>query len=146
MTYRNVLLVVHIAAAAAWLGANFVQLALTPQFAKRGGEVAASWFEAASWLGKRYYNVAGGVLAVSGILLVMETPYDFSAGFVAVGIVVIVIGAVMGIAFFAPEGDRLAATAREGGPLASNRYLAFALLDTALVILAITAMVWRWHA
>lgn len=146
MTYRNVLLVVHIAAAAAWLGANFVQLALTPQFAKKGGEAAASWFEATSWLGKRYYNLAGAVLAISGILLVMETPYDFSAGFVAVGIVVIVIGGVMGVAFFAPEGERLAAAAREGGPLASNRYLAFALLDTALVILAITAMVWRWHA
>lgn len=146
MTYRNVLLVVHIAAAAAWLGANFVQLALTPQFAKRGGEVAASWFEATSWLGKRYYNLAGGVLALTGVLLVMETGYEWSAGFVAVGIVVIVIGAVMGVAFFAPEGDRLAAASRDGKPLASSRYLAFALLDTALVIVAISAMVWKWHA
>lgn len=146
MTYRNALLVVHITAAAAWLGANFVQLALTPQFAKRGGEVAASWFEAASWLGKRYYNIAGVVLALTGALLVQETAYDWSAGFVAVGIVVIVIGAVMGVAFFAPEGERLAAASREGTLVASSRYLAFALLDTALVILAISAMVWKWHA
>ncbi|MGN6694357.1 MAG: hypothetical protein ACTHN0_09275 [Aquihabitans sp.] len=146
MTYRNVLLVVHIAAAAAWLGANLVQLALTPQFAKRGGEAAASWFEATSWLGKRYYNLAGIVLALTGILLVQETAYDWSAGFVAVGIVVIVIGAVMGVAFFAPEGDRLAAASRAGEPVASSRYLAFALLDTALVVLAISAMVWKWHA
>lgn len=146
MTYRNVLLLLHIAAAAAWLGANFVQLALTPQFAKRGGEVAASWFEAAAWLGKRYYNLAGGVLALTGVLLVMETGYEWSAGFVAVGITVIVIGAVLGVAFFAPEGDRLAAASRAGEPVASQRYLAVALLDTTLVLVAIAAMVWKWHA
>jgi hypothetical protein len=146
MTYRNLLLVLHIAAAAAWLGANFVQLALTPQFAKRGGEVAASWFDMTSWLGKRYYNLAGGVLALTGVLLVLETGYEWSAGFVAVGIMVIVIGAVLGVAFFAPEGDRLAAASRAGAPVASNRYLAVALVDTSLVVLAIAAMVWKWQA
>ena len=96
--------------------------------------------------GKRYYNLAGAVLALTGIGMVQETGYDWSAGIVAVGIVVIVIGAVMGIAFFAPEGDRLAAASREGRPIASSRYVGFALLDTALVILAITAMVWHWRA
>lgn len=146
MTYRNLLLAVHIAAAAAWLGANFVQLALTPQFAKKGGEITAAWFDAASWLGKRYYSLAGAVLALTGILLVQETAYDWSAGFVAVGITVIVIGAVLGVAFFAPEGERLAAASREGRPVASGRYLGVALLDTALVLAAVCAMVWRWHA
>lgn len=146
MTYRNLLLVLHIASAAGWLGANLVQLVLTPQFARKGGEVAASWFDAASWLGKRYYNIVGIVLALTGILLVQETGYDWSAGFVAVGITVIVIGAVLGITFFAPEGERLAEASRGGGTIAWNRYLAVALVDTSLVLLAIAAMVWKWHA
>jgi hypothetical protein len=146
VTYRNLLLVVHIGCAAAWLGANLVQLVLTPQFAKRGGELAASWFDATGWLAKRYYNVAGILLAVTGILLVQETAYDWSAGFVGVGIAVIAIGAVLGIAFFAKEGDRIASAFRSGGTADATRYLAVATLDTSLVVLAIAAMVWRWRA
>lgn len=145
MAYRNALLVVHIAAAAAWLGANFTQLALTPWFVRRGGEVAAGWFEATSLLAKRYYSAAGAVLAVTGVLLVIESGYEWSAGFIAVGITVIVIGAVLGVAFFGPEGERLVEASRAGTPNA-GRYLQVAVVDTGLVLFAIWAMVSRWQA
>lgn len=146
MAYRNLLLTLHIASAAAWLGANFVQLALTPWFAARGGEAAASWFEGTGLLAKRYYNVAGAVLGVTGVLLVLELGYAWSSGFVAVGITVIVVGAALGIGFFGPEGERLAATARSGGRADPRRYLSVAGLDTVLVLTAILAMVSGWRA
>jgi hypothetical protein len=146
MAYRNLLLVAHIAAASAWLGANLTQLALTPWFVRRGGEVAVAWFQATSLLAKRYYNVAGAVLGLTGVLLVLEVGYEWSAGFIAVGITVIAIGAVTGIAFFGPEGERLTDPQLAGDPAASRRYLAVAGVDTVLVLLAITAMVARWRA
>lgn len=146
MTYRNLLLVVHIAAAAAWLGANLTQLSLTGWFVRRGGEVAAAWFDATGVLAKRYYNLAGMVLALTGVLLVLEIGYAWSSGFIAVGVTVIAIGAALGIRFFAPEGERLAAAARAGGSPDPRRYLSVAALDTALVVLAIVAMVWGWRA
>jgi hypothetical protein len=148
--YRDLLLVVHIASVAAWLGCNFTQLFLGPWFARRGGEVAAAWYDAASRLASRYYNVAGTLLAVSGVLLVLKMEYAWSAGFVGVGITVVIIGGVLGTMFFAPTGKRLADLARDGDDAArrslDRRYLAVACLDTLLVLAAVLAMVKRWNA
>ena len=144
--YRNVLLTVHIASVAAWLGCNATQLFLTPWFAARGGEAAVAWFEATSRLARRYYNVAGVFLVTSGVLLVLKSGYDWSAGFVAVGITVVVIGAVLGVVFFAPDGDRMASAQRLGGPVAVRRYLLGVCLDSAFVLTAVLAMVAKWRA
>ena len=144
--YRNVLLALHIAGAAGWLGCNFTQLFLTPWFAGRGGEVAASWFEATSRLARRYYNVVGAVLTISGILLVIESGYEWSAGFIAVGFTVVIVGAVLGITYFGPDGDRSAAAVRAGEPVDVRRYLTMVAIDTTLVLTAVLAMVDRWQA
>ncbi len=58
----------------------------------------------------------------------------------------IAVGAVLGIAFFAKEGDRIAEAFRSGGHADASRYLAVAALDTCLVLLAVASMVWRWRA
>ena len=146
MTYRNLLLVVHIGCAGAWLGANLTQLVLTPWFVRRGGEVTAAWFEGTELLAKRYYNVAGILLALTGVLLVQEIGYGWGSGFIAVGVVVIAIGATLGIAFFGPEGGRLAGAAASGERPDARRYLTVAAVDTALVLLAIFTMVSGWRA
>lgn len=143
---RNVLLALHIAAVAAWLGCNLTQLFLTPWFAGRGGEAAATWFEATSRLAKRYYNAAGAVLVTTGVLLVLKAGYDWSAGFIAVGFTVVIVGAVLGITFFGPDGDRMAATQRSGGAPDVRRYLVMVCVDTTFVATAVLAMVARWRA
>ncbi|MEZ5138712.1 MAG: hypothetical protein R2702_14035 [Acidimicrobiales bacterium] len=145
MAYRNLLLLVHVASAAAWLGANLVQLVLTPWFVAREA-AAGAWFEATGFLARRYYNVAGIVLGVTGVLLVLEVGYAWSSGFIAVGIGVIAIGAVLGIRFFHPEAERLAAAAGRGERPDARRYLQVALLDTVLVLTAVLAMVSGWRA
>ncbi len=148
--YRDILLALHIASVAAWLGCNFTQLFLGPWFSRRGGEVAATWYEATARLASRYYNVAGTVLAITGVLLVLKVDYAWSAGFVGVGITVVVIGGVLGTAFFAPTGKRLAELTREGDDAArkklDRRYVAVACLDSMLVLITVLAMVKRWHA
>lgn len=148
--YRELLLVVHIASVAAWLGANFVQLFLGPWFTRRGGEAAIAWHEAATRLTSRYYNVAGAVLVLSGVLLVLELDHAWSAGFVGVGITVVIIGAALGILFFGPTARRLADAEREVDAAERRRlgrmYVALACVDTLLVLLAVLAMVKRWNA
>jgi hypothetical protein len=148
--YRDTLLVVHLASVAAWLGANFVQLFLAPWFAKRPVAEHAAWVDASRLLGQRYYNVAGAVIGVSGVLLVVETSYNFSAGFVAVGIAVIVIGALLGIFAFTRLAERQAEALRNGDPATAgalgNRIAALAVLDTALVVTAVVTMVAKWQA
>lgn len=144
--YRNLILTLHIAAASGWLGCNLTQLFLTPWFARRTGEAATAWFEATAVLARRYYNVVGAVLVVTGILLVLHTGYEFSSGFVGVGFAMAIFGGAMGALFFAPDGDRLAAASRSGARPSIRRYVLGVCLDTTLVLLTVLAMVSRWRA
>jgi hypothetical protein len=147
---RTLLLAVHIAGVAAWLGANFVQLVLSPRFARGPADVAAAWTRQTIWLGERYYNVVGALIAISGVLLVLDGDWSWSAGFVWVGISVVVIGGVLGVGFFGPLAKRRA-TALEaadgpGAAGAQTRIIRLAVLDTALVLTAVLAMVDKWQA
>jgi hypothetical protein len=147
---RTLLLALHIASVAAWLGANFVQLVLSPRFAKGPADVAAAWTRQTIWLGERYYNAAGTLIAVTGVLLVLDGDWSWGSGFIWVGIAVIAIGGALGGMAFGPlakrradaleRGDTAAATAAQG------RIIPLALLDTVLVLTAVLAMVDKWQA
>jgi hypothetical protein len=151
MTYRTLLLTVHIAGVAGWLGANFTQLVLNPQMARSGREVEAAWTRAQMFLGQRYYNVVGAVIAITGVLLVIHEPIaDWSSGFVWVGIVVVILGGALGVAVFSPlTQKRLAAIEagdEAGRAAATQRTVVMACIDTVLVLTAVLAMVHHWRA
>ena len=147
---RTYLLALHIAGVAAWLGANFVQLVLTPRFDKAGAAAAAAWTRQTIWLGERYYNVAGGLIALTGVALVFESDWSWSAGFIWVGIVVIVIGGVLGVVHFGPQAKARAEALDQGNEPAARRALGkiipAAYVDTILVLTAVLAMVDKWQA
>ncbi|MGB8858725.1 MAG: hypothetical protein WCC60_05690 [Ilumatobacteraceae bacterium] len=145
--YRNVLLVVHLAALAGWLGGNFTQFFMAPWFAHRGGVEAVAWYEATGRMARRYYNVAGTLLALSGVLLLLHSDgvYRWSSGFVGVGLAVVVVGGLTGVVFFAPDSDRMAADARSGRPARVRRFLLVLCVDSALVLTAVLAMVAKWR-
>jgi len=149
---RTLLLVLHISAVAGWLGANFVQLVLSPRFAKGLTESAAAWTRQTIWLGQRYYGPVGAVVGVTGVLLVFDGDWSWSSGFVWVGVVAFVIGATLGVAVFGPLAERRA-TALESGAGAGagpariqSRIIGFALVDTAVITVALAAMVHKWQA
>lgn len=150
MTTRTLLLALHISGVAAWLGANFVQLVLSPRFARGPADVAAAWTRQTIWLGERYYIASGVLIPVTGVLLVLDGDWSWGAGFVWVGISVVVIGAVMGGAVFGPLAKQRV-TALEAGdePAAASvqrRIMGFAVLDTVLILTAVLAMVHKWQA
>ena len=144
---RNLLLLVHIASVAAWLGANFVQLVLAPRLRRQGKDEAIAWSEGARFLGQRYYNVAGVIVGVSGVLLVLEGDWRWR-GFVLVGIATVVIGATLGIAAFDPLLRREAAALHLGDDATVARIrhnlTSLAALDTTLLLVAMLAMIDRW--
>lgn len=80
------------------------------------------------------------------MLLVVHTGYDWTDGFVGLGILVVVVGGALGMGFFAPAGERLAESHRSGDRIDVRRYLTMVGVDSALVVLAIVAMVDRWQA
>jgi hypothetical protein len=148
MTTRTLLLALHITAVAAWLGANFVQMVLSPRFAKGPADVAAAWTRQTIWLGERYYTTAGALIGVTGVLLVFDGDWDWSSSFIWVGVAVIAIGATLGGAVFGPLAKRRAEALdmqdTDAANEAMSRIIPFAILDTVLVFVAILAMVHKW--
>lgn len=148
--YRTLLLALHITAVGSWLGANLVQILLSPRYDRGPAGDAAAWTRQTIWLGERYYPLAGAVVGITGVLMVIETPWAWSDGFVGLGIVVVVIGAVLGGAFFGPVAKRRAEALESGDTSTATatlrRIIPVAWLDTALILLTILAMVHKWAA
>ncbi len=147
---RNALLVVHLLCGAAWLGANFTQLFASRTLFREADDTARRWARTVEAMAKRYYNVVGIVLATTGVLMVIDGPYEFRDGFVLVGIGTVAIGALLGVFVFAPTANRIAVAAEQGDASTFRslaiRYRSEALLDTTLVILTVVAMVWKWRS
>lgn len=147
---RDGLLIVHILGAATWFGANMVQMFVTPRVGKAGDTAAAQWHRTVVAMGKMLYPVAAVAVLLTGFGLVGTSNgvFSFSDTFVIIGIVMVVIGAVFGIAFFGPQGEKAAAayTAGDGaGASAIVRKIAgVGALDTALLVVTVSAMVMKW--
>lgn len=152
MELRDVLLILHIAGAGAWLGANIVQ-AMAPSLAAKQGPAAQSgWYRVAARLSTRLYMPASILILVTGIWMVLasEGAYSMGSTFVTIGFGMIVIGALLGIFVF-DRGSERAATAIDAGDQsavrsATGRLAAFGVLDTVLLLFTITVMVLRLGA
>jgi hypothetical protein len=151
MELRDVLLILHIAGAGAWLGANIVQAMAPSLAAKQGPAAQAGWYRIAARLSSRLYMPAAILILVTGIWMVLlSDAYGFGTLFVTIGLAMIIIGALLGILVF-DRGSQQAATAIEAGEQAAirsatGRLAGFGVLDTVLLLFTITAMVLRLGA
>jgi hypothetical protein len=143
--YDDILLVIHIAAAGSWLGANLIQ-AIVPGVLGAESSAAASWFRTTEKLSGRFYIPVGVTVLVTGILLVLNSDlYGFGSTFVTIGFVAVVIGAVLGSAVFGPKAV-VAADAIDAGDMTLARknrgtLSSFGMLDTLVLLFTIYAMV-----
>ena len=146
---RNLLLLAHLASVAAWLGANILQLVVGPRLRARGGEVAQQWAETGRFLGRRYYNVVGALVAVTGISLVLHGDWRWR-GFVLVGIAMVIVGGITGVAGFDRQFRRESEARAAGDEVTARRVThnitSLALMDTFLLLLTMLAMIDRWMA
>jgi hypothetical protein len=148
MTYRDILLVLHIAGAGTWLGANVVQAVVPPAAARAGEATLAGWYRIAGAMAKTVYIPAALLILITGILLVLDSDaYGFGSLFVTIGFGMIVVGAILGSVVFGPGGEA-AAAAVEGGDqgairTAVARLTRWGIIDTLLLLFTITVMVLR---
>jgi hypothetical protein len=152
MTIRTLLLSIHIAAVAAWLGADVLVHVLAPRFEGEGAstEVATAWTRAQVMLHDRYYAAVVVVLLLSGIGLVQDGHWGWGSWFIWVGIGAIVLGATLGGSGLGSlEKRRLAALEsgdRAGADALRPRIDLLSVVISLLPIIAIMAMVGKWHA
>lgn len=144
---RNVYLVLHIVGVCLWLGANGVLAFMGSRWSTASTEVRAWWAESQAAMARVLYNIAGGLILVTGILLAAQAKV-LKATFVSVGFAAIIAGAAMGMLVFGPGARQLAQAVRSGREAEANRLqqrlAAFGLLDTVIVVIAIVAMVGKW--
>jgi hypothetical protein len=146
MELRDILLVLHIAGAATWFGANIVQALAPSMAAGQSPEAAAGWYRVAGRLSSRLYMPASLLILATGIWMVVDSEeYRFGDLFVSIGFGVIIIGALLGIFVFGPGSERAAQAIESGDKAAirasAARIAAFGTADTLLVLFAITVMV-----
>lgn len=151
MSLRDVLLILHIAGAGTWLGANLVQTMAPRLAASHGPVVTAGWYRVAGRLSKPLYIPAGVLIVLTGVwMILISEAYSFTSVFVLIGLAVVIIGAVLGSVVFEPTSEA-AARAIESGDESTSRgaigkLSGFGVLDTLLVLFAIVVMVLRLGA
>ena len=147
---RDALLIIHILGVATWFGANMVQMFVTPRMSRTGDAAAAEWQRTVVAMGKMLYPVAAVAILLTGFGLVgtSDGAFSFSDTFVIVGIVMVVIGAVLGVAILGPQGEKAAAAYTSGdgasGTAIVRKIAGVGALDTALLIVTVSAMVMKW--
>ena len=146
---RTTLLVLHIVGVALWLGANGVLAFAGPRASNAPAEARAWWADTQGAMAKVLYNIAGILILVTGVFLVLEDGGpEFSDTFVSIGFGAIIVGAALGMLVFGPGTRQLGAAIRAGDAEAerstTTRLTLFGVLDTAVVVFTIVAMVGRW--
>lgn len=147
----NSLLFVHILAAAVWLGGG-VMLAFLVQRATRVSLPALAGVAGAASATGALLGASGGIAFVAGIGLVLASDgqWAFDQVFVSIGVLVFLIVSGLGARVVAPACEELA-TAAEAGDTAAvapaqARLVRFALINVALLTVAIAAMSFKWGA
>lgn len=146
---RNIALWLHITGASMWIGTNVAQMVIGPRLVSAGAGL--TWLKAVEKSSGPIYGVASGLIILTGIYMVLSNDaFSFGSAFVGMGIAIIVIGGAMaGLVFnrktrqaigLFESGDSAKATA------VYQSISGWAILDTALLVFAILAMVSKWGA
>jgi hypothetical protein len=148
VTTRTILLTLHIAAIASWLGADVMQHAMRHRWQRETAEATEAWARMQFWLHDRYYAVVAVLILASGIALVQDGHWGWSSEFIWVGLATIAAGATLGgiglKGLAKKRVDALEASEPQSAAAADRRALPIELLLTAFVLVTVVAMVHRW--
>ena len=142
---HTTLLIIHVLAAATWLGAG-VAVAIFSSLASRQpeaiGEGVAVSFDK---LGNFLFMPVGILVLITGVTLVLDSPWKFTNLFVIFGILAVVNGAVFGARVTGPmtKSMRQAHEASDTTKLQAlySRFGTLVLVDVAVVAVALISMV-----
>ena len=117
MSYYEVLLFLHIAAAVIWLGSGFFVQMLIARAEKIGDRLFLKQFSAyPAWMTQRIFIPASLAVLVLGILLTIEGPWTFGQLWIVLGLVGYALSFLTGILLLEPQGKRIQAAIETHGP------------------------------
>jgi hypothetical protein len=149
-TAYNIMLVVHIIAVALWLGSNIAMGLGSGRAVSAPNEVNVWWAELQGYMGKTLKNVAFILLLITGLGMVFSSDdaIKFSAPFVSIGFLVVIVGGALGGMIFAPGCREIAESYRNGDAVAGKKVIdKLGLVGTAeslLIVVTMLFMVFKW--
>lgn len=143
------LLFLHIAAAAAWIGAGLKETIEKPLIHHGDPAQRAWWLRSQLKLATRLYIPAAVTVLVTGVIMVIDNDaVGFGTPFVSIGFFMVIFGAVVGGGLLGKRAEEAAAHLESGDVAAAAAVDAkarpFELLDVALLLVTLAAMVWKW--
>jgi hypothetical protein len=141
------LLIIHILAAAAWIGGALLSGFAGPRMARSGVEGAPlAWARVAAEAGAKYFNPAGILTALSGIGLVLTSDiYRWSDTFVSIGLGVVIATALIGAIVHRPGGEKIVSALESGDQATAaaegKRAAIWGAVTGVLLIVAVVVMV-----
>ena len=140
----------HVIFAAIWVGTAAQQqfaAARAQMRAKTDPKYLVEFADDAEWYGKKLFAPASGITALFGVLLVIQSGWEFSDTWIIIGIALFVASAIIGAMFLTPESGRLKALVAEKGldnPEVKSRIARINMvvrLDFLILLLVIADMV-----
>lgn len=146
MSWFKFLLFVHVTATAVWVGAGVGLEIIGARFNNAGDPAAAAAFgKHTADLGQKLFMPGAVVVLVTGILMVLDSRWEFQDAFIAFGIGAVIVSSVIGAAVLGPLSNKLAALVEKGAPssainVQTKKFLGIARLNTLLLVVAIFFM------
>ena len=139
---------IHIVAAVVWVG-GVILSQVNGALAARSGEQARllGFVKDQAWLGKHYYAPAAITLVIAGIVMVVDSGWEFSDLWIVIGIALWALSVIIGMFFLGPKSEQLVATVEQkgmgdAGAQSLNRQLALlSQVDLVILVLVVINMV-----
>jgi hypothetical protein len=149
MRVDQLLLTLHILAAATWIGAALALQVISGRMASSAGAVVDQFALDAETIGKLIFGPSAVVLAVTGVALVAHESLSWGRLWIVLGIAALATAGTVGGTFLIPEGRRLAALAKEPDHnleelrQRTRRRFLVARIDLLVLVMAVADMVFR---
>ena len=144
---NDLLLIIHILAAAAWIGGGLLNGFVGPRIARSGIDGASlAWARVAAQAATRFFNPAGLLTALSGIgLVIVSEAYDWSDTFISIGLGIVLAAGLIGAIVHRPVGERIISALESGDRAAAaadgKRAAIWGAVTIVLLIVAVVVMV-----
>lgn len=151
MTLREWLLFLHIAFAVGWVGGEIMLQVLGFRASRADDpQETVGFLRQAEFVARYFFNFTGILTAIFGIWLVIDSDFiGFDEAWISFALTVVIISAVLGMAFYAPQARKALAIADERGPedpefgKRLQRIVVVSQIETLLLLAVVWAMVFK---
>jgi uncharacterized membrane protein len=148
MTLYELLVIVHIVAAAVWIGGGVtVSLLAARAWASRDDDTVVELSRIGDYVGSRMFGPAAFVLLAAGAWAVSEGNWEWGDPWITIGFLGWIAGLLIALSWHRTEGERIRAAVADGGasgPRArsvATTGMVVGLVELAILVVVVWAMV-----